>query len=209
MDVRDLLDNPGTAAYSRIKYLQRFGSQEEVAQFLSGLFRAAVEARYTGEWRELESFLHRWEDVAIDYQFRSMKFPEEGPTPWSRLNKPLSEATVALVTTGGLYLEGGEPFQERGDPTYRVIPRNAPRDSLRIWHPGYDHGPALQDVNCIFPIDRFEELEAEGVIGSLAGNNYSFMGLIPDPTELMERTAPELARRLKDEGVDAVFLAST
>jgi hypothetical protein len=35
------------------------------------------------------------------------------------------------------------------------------------------------------------------------------MGLIPDPNELVSHTAPEAARRLREAGVDAVFLAST
>ena len=66
-----------------------------------------------------------------------------------------------------------------------------------------------EDINCIFPTDRFAELEAEGFIGKLAETSYSFMGLIPDPNELVSRTAPEAARRLREAGVDAVFLAST
>ena len=66
-----------------------------------------------------------------------------------------------------------------------------------------------EDINCIFPIDRFRELEAEGVIGGLAEISYSFMGLIPDPASLINDTAPDAARRLKDAGVDAAFLAST
>ena len=82
-------------------------------------------------------------------------------------------------------------------------------DEIRIWHPGYDTGPATKDINCIFPIDRFRELESEGVVGELAETNYAFMGLIPDPTELIESKAPEVARKLKEDGVDAVFLAST
>lgn len=203
------MDNPGTAAYSRIKYLQRFGSEEQVASFLAGLFRKAVEARYSGDWASLESYLEEWEDVAIDLQFRGMNFPETGPTPWATLRKPLDRCRIALVTTGGLYLEGQEPFRERGDSSYRPIPRDAPKEAMRIWHPGYDHGPALQDINCIFPIDRFKELEAEGRIGRLADTHYAFMGLIPDPTRLIRETAPEVARRLKEDGVDAVFLAST
>jgi D-proline reductase (dithiol) PrdB len=39
--------------------------------------------------------------------------------------------------------------------------------------------------------------------------NYAFMGLIPEPSRLIEETAPEIAHRLRDDGVDAVFLAAT
>jgi D-proline reductase (dithiol) PrdB len=206
-DYHELLDNPRTAAFSRIKYLQRLGTEEQHKEFLNGLFLAAFEGKYTGDWEALISLLERWEDVAIDGQFRSMAMPE-GDIPWAALGKPLDRAKIALVTTGGIYVEGQNPF-ERGDTTYREIPRDAAKDQIRIWHPGYDKGPATEDINCIYPIDRFAELESEGTIGELAGNGYSFMGLINDTDSLIGETAPESARRLKEQGVDAVFLAST
>ena len=52
-------------------------------------------------------------------------------------------------------------------------------------------------------------MEAEGIIGSVADTHYSFMGLIHNTEGLMGDTAPDAAQRLKDDGVDAVFLAST
>jgi D-proline reductase (dithiol) PrdB len=197
MELKELLANPGTAAFSRIKYLNRFGDDDQIKEFCNGLFLAAVECKYQGNWDLLNDFLERWEDTAIGFQFRTLKLPDAGEVPWARLTKPLDESRVALVTTGGVYLEGQRPF-ERGDDTYREIPRDTPGDRFRIWHPGYDTGPATRDINCIFPIDRFRELEAEGAIGELAGTNYSFMGLIPDPERLVNETAPEAARKLKE-----------
>ena len=135
--------------------------------------------------------------------------PELGPVPWANFVKPLAQSTVALVTTGGVYLQGQPPYSEIGDASYRTIPRDTEPRDFHVWHAGYDNGPANRDINCIFPIDRFKELETEGVIGGLAETNYSFMGLIPEPTQLINETGPEVARRLKEEGVDAVFLAAT
>ena len=208
MELKDVLANPGTAAFSRIKYLQRFGNDDQVREFVNGLFLAAVESKYQGNWDQVSEFLERWEDIAVALQFQGMRIPDAGPVPWTRLSKPLSECKFALVTTGGLFVDGQRPFEE-GDATYREIPRDAPRDNFRIWHRGYDTGPASRDINCIFPVDRFRELEAEGIIGSLAETSYSFMGLIPEPGRLVEETAPEVAGRLKEAGVDAAFLAST
>ena len=209
MELKEFLDNPGTAAYSRIKYLRRFGYDDQITEFLSGLFQAAVDSKYRGDWGTVNDFLERWEDVAIGLQFQSMRMPDAGHIPWAELGKPLDRCNVALVTTGGLFVEGQEPYTERGDATYREIPRDAHQNGFRIWHPGYDTGPATQDINCIFPIDRFKELESEGVIGQLAETSYSFMGLIDDPATLIGETAPEVGRRLREAGVDAVFLAST
>lgn len=209
LELKELLNNPGSAAFSRIKYLQRFGYEDQIAEFINGLFLAAVEAKYQGDWDLVNDFLERWEELAIGLQFQTMRMPESGGTPWATLTKPLDQCKVALVTTGGVFLDGQTPYTERGDATYREITRDVQKHQFRIWHPGYDTGPATKDINCIFPIDRFRELEAEGVIGELAQTNYSFMGHIPDPETLIRDTAPEVGRRLKDAGVDAAFLAST
>ena len=57
-------------------------------------------------------------------------------------------------------------------------------------------------------MDRFQELEAEGIVGSLSDNYYSWMGLIDDTDTLINKSAPEAALQLKEADVDAVFLAS-
>ena len=44
---------------------------------------------------------------------------------------------------------------------------------------------------------------------ALAETCYSFMGFIQTPERLMAETAPEAARLLKADGVDAVVLTST
>ena len=208
MELKDVLNNPGTAAYSRVKYIPRFASEEKMVEFINGLFQKAVEAKYKGDWEELSEFLDQWEDFAIELQFSGMKIPELEGMPWATLKKPLSQCRIALITTGGVFIEGQTPF-ERGDFSYREIPRDVSKETLRIWHPGYDHGPAEEDINCIFPLDRFQEMEAEGIIGELAQTQYSFMGLINEPEALINGTAPEVGRLLKEAEVDAVFLAST
>jgi hypothetical protein len=49
-------------------------------------------------------------------------------------------------------------------------------------------------------------LEAEGVVGELNHRHFSFMGAIHDPAPLVEKTAPEVARKLAGDRVDAVLL---
>ncbi|MCI0822796.1 MAG: hypothetical protein J4N34_05135 [Chloroflexi bacterium] len=209
LELKDLLNNPGTAAFSRLKFLPRFATDEQMTEFINGLFQAAANARYEGNWEILDDFMERWDDIGIGLQYQTLRIPDVGPVPWAALHKPLAQSKVALVTTGGVFLEGQTPYTERGDTTYRELPRDLNTDDIHIWHPGYDTGPATDDINCIFPINRFRELESEGVIGELAETHYAFMGLIPDPRELIESKAPEVALKLKEDGVDAVFLAST
>jgi D-proline reductase (dithiol) PrdB len=207
VDVKELLENPRTAGFSRIKYLQSFGTEEQMAEFLNALFLEAFNAKHSGDWDAFIAFMEGWEDVALTGQFNSMEMPE-GDIPWATLSKPLSSAKVALVTTGGLYVEGQEPF-ERGDTSYRRIPSDVRKEDIRIRHRGYDNGPANQDINCVYPLDRFKEMQAERKIGELSPTGYSFMGMINDTETLIKESVPEVARALKQDGVDAVFLAST
>ena len=208
LELKDLLKNDNTVPFSRLKYLNRFASDEQLAEFMNGLFTAAAHGKYAGDYEELDEFLDRWEHTATELQFSTLTLPDLDGVPWATMSRPLSESKLALVTTGGVYLREEEKF-ERGDHTFRELPSDVSQEEVRIWHPGYDSGPAMQDINCIFPIHRFRELEAEGIIGSLADTHYSFMGLIPNTTALIEESAPEAARRLKAAGVDAAFLAST
>ena len=46
----------------------------------------------------------------------------------------------------------------------------------------------------------------QGVIGSVADNYYSFMGALRDMRGVVEKTGPEVAKRLKEEGVNLVLL---
>jgi len=50
VDVKELLENPRTAGFSRIKYLQSRVSEEQMAEFLNALFPEAFKARHNGDY---------------------------------------------------------------------------------------------------------------------------------------------------------------
>lgn len=142
---------------------------------------------------------------------QKQKLDDYGPPPWTPLRKPLSSCTIAVVTTAGVHLRDDRPFDmadKEGDPTYRVIPQDTPREHICITHDYYDHRDADKDVNIVFPLDRLQELVTEEMIGGIAPFHYSFMGHIDGPhvPRLLAETAPEVAHRLKREQVDAVLL---
>jgi D-proline reductase (dithiol) PrdB len=133
------------------------------------------------------------------------------PTPCSILEKPLSESRVALVTTAGLTTPDQSDFDhsdKRGDPSFREIPNTVETRLLLESHRSYsfDHEGIRSDVNLAFPLDRFRELEKQGVIGELNHRHFSFMGSIVGPRRLIDGTAPQVARMLAEDRVDAVFL---
>src|SRR5262249_33221832 len=107
-------------------------------------------------------------------------------------------------STGGVHLKSDPPFNLNGDPTYRVIPKEARPADLTISHQAYDRTDALRDINLVFPIERLRELESEHVIGRLAGQHYGF-GLMGSARGLMP-AIKEVGRRLSGAGVDLALL---
>lgn len=130
--------------------------------------------------------------------------------PWCVLSRPLPESTIALVTTCGLYRSDTQlPFDawnDLGDPSFREIHIDTPTDRLRIAHSHYDQAQVVGDAAVCLPIAHFNELVATQAIGRLYPWTYSFMGYLPEPRQLITKTAPAVAGRLKSDGVDAVFL---
>jgi D-proline reductase (dithiol) PrdB len=127
-----------------------------------------------------------------------------GTIPWTQLKRPIADSTVALVTTGGVHLRRDRPFNPNSDPSFRVIPRDAEPGDLAITHQAYDRRDALRDINLVFPLQRLRELEAAGVIGRLAAEQYGF-GLVDYGAKLIG-PGREVATRLHDGGVDLALL---
>ena len=154
----------------------------------------------------------RLEDLTEVARRGHLNFPafDHDDAPCVPFDKPLSEATVALVTTAGLHLRDDAPFAG-GDESYRVIPSTTPARDILQSHTsiGFDRTPVMRDLNVTLPLDRFRELAERGVIGALAPNCYSFMGAQRNPRRIEQETGPEVGRILRDEGVDAVFLTPT
>ena len=130
--------------------------------------------------------------------------------PFSRLTRPLSAVRLALLTTAGLHRRGEAPFVP-GDQSYRVIPSDTPVNDVIQSHTsiGFNRVPIMRDLNITYPIDRARELVARGELGALAPSGYSFMGALRDTRRLEAETGPEVARRLRDEGVDAALVTPT
>ncbi len=142
---------------------------------------------------------------------RRHRFVEAEGIPWAPMKKPLRETVMALVTTAGVHVKTQPPFDmddPNGDPSFRVIPADIRKEELVITHNYYDHSAADRDLNVVLPLDRLKELQLEGVISGIAPFVYGLMGHIDGPhvETLVQQTAPEVARCLKRDGAEAVFL---
>ena len=138
-------------------------------------------------------------------RYALLECPDFATTPWVK-GPPLGERRVAIITSAGLVVRGERPFRGR-EADYRVIPGETRPDQLLCSHISinFDRTGFQEDWNVVFPLDRLNELAAEGAIGSVAATHYSFMGAT-DPRE-MEGAAREVAARLMQDRVDAVLLA--
>lgn len=142
----------------------------------------------------------------------------ELPIPFTPLPAPIANCRFALVTSGGLYLPSNEPAfdieREKeeptwGDPSFRVIPTSCQQDQIRVSHLHYNPEDVLRDFNILLPIDRFRDLDADGEIGGLANDHYSFMGFQgypPDATLWESDFGPQIASRMRAEDVQCVLL---
>lgn len=141
-------------------------------------------------------------------------YPNEPPyqwtvnltSPWAPMLKPVRECRIALISSGGMYHPTQEPFNPvKNDLSFREIPKTADLADLRISHYS-KNARDVKDLNTIFPLDRFRELEAQGCIGELASPAFTFMGRIFTRTRLQKEMAPHLIGRLREMSVDAAFL---
>jgi hypothetical protein len=137
-------------------------------------------------------------------RFAPYKWVVNTEAPWSALTKPIAETRVALISSGGFYVEGQVPFGEN-DTSIRPIPRDTPAGDLRIYHHGYRDTDPDEDPNCIFPIARLRELESAGVIGALVDPAWSFV-MVYSPRREIEERAPVLVAALRAAGAEAALL---
>jgi D-proline reductase (dithiol) PrdB len=129
-----------------------------------------------------------------------------GATPCASA-PPLHEARVAIVTTAGLRSDGGRAWAI-GDQTFTVLDGADRTVCLAHASPNFDRSGFAADLNVVYPVDRLEELAADGVVGSVAARHLSFMGAQTDHTMTTLRldTAPAAAKLLRDDAVDVVVL---
>jgi D-proline reductase (dithiol) PrdB len=117
----------------------------------------------------------------------------------------LARRRVAIVTSAALIRRGDAPFPF-GSGEARVIPSDIPAGEQLISHVSinFDRSGFQRDRNVVFPLDRLNELAAEGIIGSVADSHYTVMGST-DPAAMTE-AADQVAGLLQQDRVDAVLL---
>ena len=110
---------------------------------------------------------------------------------------------IAVVSTAAVSRRGEKPFSWLARD-HRVI--NKDDRDLVMSHVAveYDRTGWQQDLNTIIPLDRLQEMEHSGEIGSVASDHYAFMGA-SDPLDML-KSAADAADNMKQDNVNTVFL---
>ena len=145
-------------------------------------------------------------DAAMRAGLAQQPVPEFDTPAFTPLAKPLAEARVAVVTSAALHRPDEDRFA-RADTSFRALDR-ADRDLvLGHWSPNFDHSGFQLDLNVVYPVDRLEDLAADGVIGEVAPRHFAFAGNQPDTvSEVRLDTGPACAVELLADAVDVVVL---
>lgn len=145
-------------------------------------------------------------DAAMRAYAATLPVPEFETTAFTKPAKPLSESRVAIVTSAALHRPDQERFGQT-ETNFRALDRGDRDLVLGHWSPNFDHTGFKLDLNVVYPIDRLEELAAEGVIGDVAPRHFAFAGNQPDTvSEIRLDTGPACAAELKADSVDVVLL---
>ena len=157
----------------------------------------------------------RYIDKTREY-YRSQGY--EKPYQWAHfdnvafqpLSKSLADSRVALVSTGEVEVKGvdlSEDENQMGNVGgVYSIPSTMPDSNLFSASHSYDkHATTLEDVNAFFPTARLHEAVEDGRIGSLTKR---FIGVYNAYSQrrTLERDAPEVLKRLREDGADVAVM---
>ncbi len=118
---------------------------------------------------------------------------------------PLSEAKVAIVTSASLHHPEQDDFAP-SDVGYRVLSADRRDYITGHWSPNFDAIGFGLDINTVFPIDRLDELAADGTIGSVSDIHLSYAGNQFELSAVRMDSGPAGAAFLREHDVDVVLL---
>ncbi len=148
--------------------------------------------------------------ATINERYPGVMITRDESVPLAGLAKLLAASRLTFVSSAGVQPRGTVPFDvvhPVGDYTFRRVPTTASPADLEIHQLKYPTDGARRDLNVIFPIERLQELAAEGAVGGLTPSFFSFIGYNMDPERLERTLAEDLAAAVVADGAEAALLS--
>lgn len=125
----------------------------------------------------------------------------------------LSQASIAMVTTGGLVRKGNPDKQVAANASRYYRHSVAELQSLsgtdwEAYHAGYFNHIVNTNPNYILPLNFLRDLEADGHIGGVFGSIYALPG-VSTPVAMSRDLGRSIAQDLANSGVDGCLLVAT
>jgi hypothetical protein len=157
-------------------------------------------------------YMQRTRDYYQRLGFPPYRWAHFTDVPFTRLAQPLAACRLALITTAAPYQPGVGDQGPRAPYNAAAKFYTVYSDStdtmpdLRISHVGYDRvHTTAEDPNTWFPLAGLQQAVKRGRLGGVTAR---FHGAPTNRSQrvTMEQDAPELLRRCREDGADAVLL---
>ncbi len=185
------------------------GRPQEEGYIPRGIKRNIISKELASE-RAIRALLAKIKREPFNTEIRKPTFDQVQPAPPI---EDLSQATIALVTEGGL-IPKGNPDQieshratKYGRYSLEGMSRLDPEKFESI-HRGYDTTLVNEDPDRLVPVDVMQEMEQQGIIGRLYPYFFTTTG-VATFVENCRKIGKGIAKELKDSGVAGVILTST
>ena len=187
----------------------KMGLPEEEGYLEQGL-RVNCFHSHPGAERAVEMLVKKLKGETFKTEYPMPSFDRVEP---AKAIKNMSEATIALVTSGGIVPKGNPDHIEASSATkygsYSLVGVDAASgDAYATAHGGYDPTYANAAPDRVLGVDILREFEKEKVFKKLYDTFFSTVGN-GTPVANAKKFGQEIGERLKKDGVDAVILTST
>jgi len=174
-----------------------------------GIERAAKPSKKGEIIEGITEFSGRFKSWRGNEKLNNYPFVTNTYAPFTPMRRALPMLNLALISSAGAYIDGTDSFDlesRDGDMNFREIPVEVEAEDMFYAAKGYDAESVNADRNCLIPVERLLEYEANGVIGRLNNVWWSLSSYIPNAALVANELAPRIADRLVNYEVQAALL---
>ncbi len=207
-EMKKILQNVARLAM-KLARREQLGTAAEEGYLSRGLRRLGTR-EHPGAKRAVDMLIAKLNGLPFQTEL-PMKLPDR-VVPAPALTD-LRRATIALLSTGGLVRKGNPDRQSPRNPTRYYRHAVAELESLtkeqwQAYHGGYFNEHVNNNPNYILPLSFMRVLEKERAVGSVHDWIWAMPG-VSTPVANARRFGEDIARELKNEGVDGAILVAT